>query len=247
MRHLRSSVFRCTPIVVALFAATARADDFISVYGGTAQTHPSNVRAIVPITNTDLTFEHVDWSTNATEQPYYFGLRYTHYFDEWPELGFALDFTHNKAFANLGGAYQVSGFRGGVPVTAAERLSNSFESLAMSHGLNTLTIGPMFRMCLCEDECGDSWVQPYVGVGIGVTRPHVEVQMVGTPSDENYRWGGIAYQAQAGVNVRLTEHLSIFGEYKVTCVPNLDVEIYGGTLRTSALSHHFIIGPSFSW
>jgi lipid A oxidase len=236
----------CVAASMGLAQSTC-ADDFLSIYSGTTQTHPSNVRAIVPLTNTDLTFNHVDWSTNATEQPYYFGARYTHYFDEWPAFGFAVDFTHNKMFSNLAGAYSVSGFRGGVPVTAVERLSSSFEELQMTHGFNTLTVGPMFRLNLCEDECGTSWIQPYFGVGVGLTRPHVEVQMVGLPDTDDYRWGGLAYQAQAGINVRLTSCLSIFAEFKVVCAPTVDVDIYGGTLRTRAVSHHFIIGPAFTW
>ena len=138
--------------------------------------------------------------------------------------------THNKMYANLAGVYPVSGFRNGTPVAATERLSSTFQDLAMSHGMNTWTIGPVYRLSLCEDDCGVSRVQPYVGLGVGVAVPHVEVTLAGTPGDEKYRLGGIAYQAQAGVNFRITDYCSIFAEFKVTCVPNLDVDIFGGSL-----------------
>lgn len=231
-----------------LFAGSLRAEDIFGVYGGTAQTMQSDVRAIVPLTNSDLTFRNIDWATNASEQPYYFGLRYTHYFNEWPAFGISLDLTHNKMFSNLAGATAVSGYRNGVPVSSVERLSSSFQELQMSHGLNTVTIGPMYRVNLCDDDSSDfGRVWPYFGLGIGVARPHVEVQMVGLPGADDYRWGGLAYQAQAGVNVRITECFSIFAEFKAVCVPNLDVDISGGTLRTKALSYHFLFGPAFTW
>lgn len=233
--------------VVVLGATQVRGEDQIAIYGGTAQTHSSDVRFRASIAGTDITYRGVDWRTEAFSDPYYYGLRYTHYFDEWPQLGISIDFTHNKIYANVDGVYDASGFRNGVPVTAAERMSTTFEDVAMSHGLNTLTVGPVYRMFLCEDDCGLSRVQPYVGVGIGVARPHAEVALTGLLRDEGYRWGGAVYQAQVGVNVRLLEHLSIFGEFKVTCVPNIDVDIAGGVLKTRAISHHFLVGPAFTW
>lgn len=237
-------------LLVAILAPCAgdlRAEDQIAIYGGTAQTKPSDVRFRASVAGTDITYRSVDWRTEALNDPYYYGLRYTHYFDERPELGVSIDFTHNKMYANLDSVYEASGFRNGIPVTAAERMSTMFEEVAMSHGLNTLTIGPVYRMFLCEDDSGLSRVQPYIGVGIGLSRPHAEVSLTGVGLDEGYRWGGVVYQAQAGVNVRLHEHFSIFAEWKVTCVPNIDVDIAGGVLKTKAISHHVLIGPAFTW
>lgn len=233
--------------VIGLFVSTCRGEDQIAIYGGTAVTQPSDVRFQAAIAGTDITYRGVDWRTDASSSPWYYGARFTHYFDELPELGVAIDLTHNKMYANVAGVYDASGFRNGIPVTAAERMGTTFEDVAMSHGLNTYTIGPVYRMFLCEDDCGLSRVQPYVGLGIGVARPHAEVTLTGIGRDEGYRWGGPVYQAQIGVNVRLFEHFSIFGEYKVVCVPNIDVDIAGGVLKTKAFSHHFLAGPAFTW
>ena len=52
-----------------------RADDQISIYGGSAQTYSSNVRVIAPSALTDLTVEHVDWRTDAFSNPLYYGFR----------------------------------------------------------------------------------------------------------------------------------------------------------------------------
>jgi hypothetical protein len=45
----------------------------------------------------------------------------------------------------------------------------------------------------------------------------------------------------------LLEHFSIFAETKLVCVPNIDVDIAGGVLKTKSTSLHFLIGPAFTW
>ena len=245
-----SCYLRFFPILAALWTLSptdARAENYLGIYLGASKATQSDVRIIQPFLATDQTFYDVDWSTKSFEDPQYYGLRYTHYFDDMPYFGFMIDYTHDKIYGKLSNVVGVNGTNLGQPVNGFASLSTTFTGLSMSHGLNTVTVGPVARCFLWGDDPYTSIVQPYIGIGVGAAIPHVEVQFVGQPIDESYRWGGIVVEGRAGVNVRVSEHCSIFAEVKVMCIPNLNVDITGGNLQTQARQCSFLFGPALTW
>ena len=70
---------------------------------------------------------------------------------------------------------------------------------------------------------------PYVGVGLGLSIPHVEVAgpAVGGTTTEEYQVTGVAVQALVGVDFAIDENWSVFGELKST-YGQVDADLNGG-------------------
>ncbi|MEL6435817.1 MAG: lipid A oxidase, partial [Pseudomonadota bacterium] len=73
--------------------------------------------------------------------------------------------------------------------------------------------------------------------------PHVEVTRPSGTTFE-YQVGGVAFEALAGVNYKLTERLSVFTEYQFNYSIN-DLEIDSGSrLKTNIVTNAIVAGVS---
>lgn len=218
---------RSTALLMALGALTASgaaAQDFqLSFYGGLQSLPHSVVSGNDPAGTGSFNFT-AGWDGNSLQMPPYYGLRGTWWRSE--TFGVSLDFTHSKAYAD-DGTLAASGF----PV------------LEFTDGINTLTVNALRRF-----PADDRRWTPYVGGGLGVALPHVEVQTTGAaPRTYEYQFGGLAAQFQGGVEYQLNESWSVFGEYQMNYV-DLDVDLTGGgTLSTNLITNAFNIGAGFSF
>ena len=159
------------------------------------------------------------WEAENFEMPPYYGVRATWWMDQMPELGFALDFTHAKASAD--------------PVPAP------FTVLEFTDGVNFLTANVLYRYQT------ESRFTPYGGVGVGVAIPHVEAVVPGVTSTLEYQVTGVAAQAFIGVDTKLTDDWSVFGEYKAGYA-QIDADLNGGgSLETHVISHQFLVGLTY--
>ncbi len=215
---------RVITTLMVIMAAPATAQEFqLSVYGG-LQTLPHSVVEGNDPGGAGVFSFTAGWEGNSFEAPPYYGLRGTWWQNE--TLGFSLDFAHTKAYAD------------------AETLTDSgFPVLEFTDGLNTLTVNALRRFPN-EDR---RWT-PYVGAGVGIAVPHVEVQTTGGSARTfEYQYGGVAAQFQGGIEYELNESWSVFGEYKMNYV-DLDVDLDGGgTLSTNLITNAFNIGAGFSF
>ena len=195
---------------------------------------------------TDLTFHGVSFEGRDFESPPYFGARALWFPSENSHWGFGTEFFHMKMYADTGATVGVSGRRGGLGVNANERIDNTVESFSLSHGLN-YALGDIVY-CWFPGQRGEDFLghlQPYAGVGLGLTIPHVESKVNGTFHEE-YQVHGPGVQALAGVNVVLTRHWGLMFEYKFTYA-NLDsLDIPGGSIEVTPLTHHLVTGVTFS-
>ncbi len=222
----------------AIFVApgVAKAEFLLGIYGGISDTLDSDVDLKAP-GGTDLTLEDVPFDGESFEMPIYYGVRGTYWLNGAPSYGLMLDFTHAKAYADDDDTVDVSGTRGGVPIGGEEAVGATFDQLQFSHGLNTLTLNGLYRHPL-------SWVTPYAGVGVGVSIPHVEVDVAGGSSTEEYQVGGVAAQALAGMEFSLGDRFALFAEYKFSYTP-LDVDLDGGgSLETDLFTNQAMLGLS---
>ena len=113
--------------------------------------------------------------------------------------------------------------------------------IEFTDGLNLVTANALYRF----PQDGGRWT-PYLGAGVGVNIPHVEVTR---PSGKTfgYEFGGVTLQAQAGVDFRITERWSTFVEYKGT-YSKVDVPIDSGDrLKTDIFTNAVNLGVSFHW
>lgn len=190
----------------------------ISVYGG-YQTAPHS-----GVDVSDGLHFTAGWEGKSFVMPPYYGLRGTWWLDDvgMPNVGLTIDFSHTKVYAD------------------AETMASTpgWTHFEFTDGLNVLTANVLYKF-----EPLDAWT-PYVGGGLGVVVPHVEVIR---PSGETfgYQYGGPAAQLQAGVDYRITDNWSAFVEYKFNYAM-VDVAIDSGArLKTNIITNALNIGISY--
>ena len=238
-----NSIFGLTGIYSLCLVAivcfnNAFAETTISLLSGQAWTYNSNVHLRQP-GDTDLTFNDVSWDTNPFEMPPYYAIRVTRWLDSSPDWGVAVDFNHAKMYSDPEQLVQVSGLQSGSPVNGSVRLGDAFSTLEFTDGHNLLTINALRRWQLSER------IHPYLGGGLGVAIPHVEVGTMDGLTYE-YQLAGPAAQWIAGIYFPLGERFSFITEYRLSWAA-LDAKLTnGGSLSTEALTHHLNLGIGFN-
>lgn len=203
-------------------AAPAQAEFELSVYSGWQTAMESDVSGDDPGGVGEFDFA-VDWEGRSFEAPIHYGVRGT-WWRNSGVLGFGVDFNHTKVYA--------------PDATLREQ---GFDSLELTDGLNIITANVMRRFP------GEArrWT-PYVGGGLGVAWPHVDVQTSGGDTFE-YQVTGPAAAWMAGVSFAVTPSWSVFGEYKGTYSQNEAELDSGGTLETDILTNALNLGVSFNF
>ncbi len=161
------------------------------------------------------------WDAENFEAPPYYGVRATWWIETMPEFGLALDFTHAKAAAD--------------PVPAP------FSVLEFTDGVNFLTANLLYRYQT------ESRFTPYGGIGVGLAIPHVEVTVPGVTSTAEYQVTGVAAQAFIGLDTKIVDNWSVFGEYKAGYA-QIDADLNGGgNIDTHVISHQFLLGVTYTF
>ena len=88
--------------------------------------------------------------------------------------------------------------------------------------------------------------KPYVGVGLGSAIPHFE-STVGGRFHGGYQLHGPGVEGLAGLNVALTRHIGLMFEYKFTYANFDSLDIPGGSIEITPLTHHLVTGIAFSF
>ncbi|MEE9375763.1 MAG: outer membrane beta-barrel protein [Rhizobiaceae bacterium] len=196
------------------------AETTLSIYGGANFSPHSRVEYHNSLTNTTTTTA-VGWDGASFKMPPYYGVRATWWLDSAPEFGVALDFTHAKVEA--------------APLPAG------FTTLEFTDGINYLTVNAMYRW-----DMGNGFT-PYVGLGAGLTIPHVEVEAPGILQGRTFEYQvtGLAAQALAGVSYQFDDNWSMFGEIK-TNYGVVNARLFGGdTLKTNIINNQVIFGFTY--
>jgi lipid A oxidase len=225
-------------LALAAGSNPAAAEFQIGVYGGISESFDSDVTVVQP-NGTNLTLYDVPWDGKSFESPPYWGVRGIYWFDANPSWGVMIDYNHAKIYSDLGATVQVKGTRDGVALNGTDRVSNTFDILEFTDGLNEIYLGGTYRW---QHE---RWT-PYVGLGVGLSVPHVEVRRAGsTVKTLEYQATGVAVEGLVGVEYRITPRVSAFGDYKLSFSSN-DADLNGGgTLETDVWTNHFILGLSY--
>lgn len=232
-------VFQGCLVLLCCQAQIAMAEFEASLYLGKSSSQDSDVSLSLP-NNTHLTFHNVGWDDRSFENPVYYGARIVYWLPRARSWGLGVDFTHAKIYADLNASVRVSGVRTGTPVDTREPLRNSFSDLAMSHGLNQLTVNVLYRWR--HRERGG--LAPYVGAGVGLAYPHVEVTTGGNTTDE-YQLAGWVVGGLAGIKYEFGNDIAAFGEFKLSYTDVHANLMGGGDLDTSVWTQHFNMGISY--
>jgi lipid A oxidase len=200
-------------------AAPALAETELSFYMGAQDAPHSRVTGSDPGGVGDFSFS-ADWLGKSFDMPPYYGVRATWWRTE--RLGFGIEINHAKVYAS-----------------EATKAASGFSVLEMTDGLNIVTANVMYRW----PQEGRRWT-PYVGGGLGVAVPHVEVTSAGGSVFE-YQLTGPAAAAIAGVSYSLGEKWAVFGEYKATYSMNKMDLGSGGTMETNIVTNAVNLGVAF--
>ena len=163
----------------------------------------------------------VAWDGETFKMPPYFGLRATWWLDNHPNWGLAIDNVHAKI--------------------AASPMPDGFTTLEFTDGVNMLTGNLHYRFL------NASRLTPYAGVGVGFTMPHVEVtNTAGTSHTFEYQFGGPAVQVLVGLETRINDRWSVFGELKLARFW-IDADLSGGgSLSTDITSRQIAAGVTYT-
>jgi lipid A oxidase len=172
------------------------------------------------IVHSTLGEDTVGWLGKSFEMPPYWGLRATTWRND--RFGYGVEFNHAKVYADNPSAY-------------------GYDVLEMTDGINILTANVWRRW-----QTDSRWT-PYVGAGIGVAIPHVEVQPTGEELTFGYQLTGPAAQLVAGAAWELNAKWSVFGEYKGTWSSHVMDLDSGGTLKTDIITNALNLGLSYKF
>lgn len=239
-------------------AATGDFDLTFAGYSGVPYTYPSDVEFKKTGLH-DFTVHDVPWEGRPFRNPIYYGARFVGFGGS--RFGAMLDFTHSKAIARLSEEAAFTGTLNGAPAPERAVLSEVFKKLEASHGHNMLTLNGLLRLPRFGVR-----LQPYVGIGAGVSLPHSEIGFANAEQRTyEYQMAGPVAQTLFGLEVR-TDRMVYFLEYKFTWAPYtmplserdgswLPLDLWkqfqnwmsgqeppGGTARTTFISHQGIFG-----
>lgn len=211
------------PIILAAFAASASpvaAEVELSLYGGIQGAPASDITIRGDDSIVDADFSQA-WEGRPFEAPPYYGIRVTQW--QSPSFGYGLDFTHNKVYPK------------------DDALPDGFDRLEFTDGLNTLTANAYYRWNGAFGE-----ITPYVGGGVGITVPHVEV-ITPTSRTFGFQYTGPAATVIAGASMPINDRWSVFGEYKGTFTSNEGDLDTGGTIETDIFTNALNVGVTFNF
>ena len=162
----------------------------------------------------------VKWLGKSSAMPPYYGLRATWWkSDKW---GFGVEINHAKVYA-------------------ANKAALGYDTLEFTDGLNLITANVFRRF----PNAGR--FTPYVGVGLGIAVPHVEIERVGESKTFEYQLTGPAVILVAGASYEINDKWSIFAEYKGSYSMNKAKVDAGGTLTTNIVTNALNLGVSYSF
>ncbi|MCC1494688.1 outer membrane protein [Cognatishimia sp. F0-27] len=209
-------------IIAAAGASPAQAEMEVSLYSGWQTAPHSRVDGDYPGGGSFDAL--IGWEGRSFDMPPYYGLRGTWWRNE--TLGFGIEFTHSKVYA-----------------PDDEKTVLGFSALEFTDGLNILTVNVMRRW---PEKWGTA--TPYIGGGIGIAFPHVDVEYrPGGSKTFEYQLTGPAARIMAGISYPLTERLSVFGEYQFTYSSNSAELDGGGSLNSEIKTNALNIGLSLKF
>ena len=201
--------------------AIARAEVELSFYGG-VQSAPHSV---VTVTGDPLIPDEeftAGWDGLSFAAPPHYGIRATWWQDS--NYGFGVELNHAKVYAD-----------------DETRAANGYDVLEFTDGLNILTVNGFRRW-----QDGFAGFTPYLGAGIGVSVPHVEVTKDGSETF-GYQLTGPAVAWMAGATYPINDRWSVFGEYKGTYSINSADLDSGGTLESNIITNSINFGVGFNF
>jgi lipid A oxidase len=216
-------------------AGPARADWMAAAYLGGATTQSNTLTLQQPALGTRAVLTNVEYASRSFESPLYYGVRLTRYFGR---LGIEGELVHLKAYARPDRPVGVSGTLDGAQINATVPFGSAVERFSASHGLNYVLVNAVLRHRTGTGASPRAWVEARAGGGIAI--PHGESR-IAEVDQEQYEFGGAAFDVAAGAQIRIARQLYATADYKLTTsAPSISVA--SGTISGRFTSHHLTAG-----
>ncbi|MBR9650228.1 outer membrane protein [Thalassovita aquimarina] len=218
-----SRLLSTTSALILCTAGAVSAETQISLYGGWQTSPHSRVTGTLPagVTYPGSFSKSIGWDGKSFTMPPYYGARVT--FWQGGNWGWGVELSHDKAYAG-------------------SDMSPEFTRLEFTDGHNILTVNYMKRWPGKWDK-----FTPYVGAGVGIAVPHVDITPAGGQHTYEYQYTGPAARLTAGASYQLNDRWGLFGEYQFTISDN-DVDLTGGgDLHTRIITNALNVGVSFAF
>ena len=212
---------RFIALLALVVALPAQAETELSFYTG-YQTAPHS--RVEGSDNTGSFNFLATWEGRPFEAPPYYGIRATFWRSE--RLGFGVEFNHAKVY-----------------LEDDQRVAEGFENFELTDGINILTANVFYRW---PGQWANERLTPYVGGGLGLSIPHVDVERNGQETFE-YQLTGPAAMWVAGVKYDINDTWAVFTEYKGTYTSNKADLTGGGSFETNIVTNALNVGVSYSF
>jgi lipid A oxidase len=194
--------------------SVALAESEFGIYGGLQGSPHSTVENTSTKSNPGSLF--TGWKGESFSFPIYIGMRYTHWLDD--QWGYSLNYVHTKAIST-------------------DQAKNGYTRLEFTDGANPVTVLAMRRFTYRE-------VKPYVGAGLGISVPHVEVQWSGSTKTFEYQYGGPVATVVAGFSYPYNDKWSVFTDFQMHYM-KINAAIDSGRLKTNLITNALNVGVSY--
>ena len=228
-KSLRKAL-KCSAVAGGLVLATggvmaqSGSQSEVSLYTGANAAPHSSVKFSGAATSygvADGSYSTEGWETKSFGNPVYWGFRYTYWPTASSQWGYGVDINHSKLYAKQ------------MPHANISRLE-------FSDGMNTLMANLYRRYPGVQSLWGG---EPYWGVGLGISYPHVEVTSATNRTFE-YQYTGFAAQAMVGLRYSINDKWLAFGELRTQYIP-MEADLDGGgKLEVDFINNHFSLGVS---
>lgn len=217
------------------------AENIALIYTGSSFTRNSDLRITQPGAGTNTSIRDVEWGADPFKSAPYYGLRLLHFFEQQPNWGIGLDYTHYKMYAKTDRTTQVSGTWKGTAVNANAPIDQYVQHFELSHGVNMLSIIGVYRWASAADR-----LRPYLGAGLAYYVPHSENTVDNRSYETGYESSGAGYQLLGGAHYQLTNRVGIFAEAKFNS-GTAEVDISDGKAETPLRTFHVLTGLSLNF
>lgn len=226
-------------LFVAVVGAPARGEVSLALFLGGAEIPEADLH-VRRANDTDVVFADALWRDASFTDPPYYALRHTRWFVGRPRWGVAVGLTHAKAILDASAVTPARGVIEGRPVASAVAPAEAVEQFAMTHGLNSVTLGILHRWQPgVESRLGAvTWI---AGVDAGAVVPHVEARVDGIPT-RGYQLAGWTVEAIAGLEAPMDEHIGFTLEARLARADITVDDHPGGDLTTELLLPQLAVG-----
>lgn len=219
----QTTLFAAGLLTVAALATPAAAEFELNLYSGYQTSPHSRIDGTYPAPIAGPFSALIGWEGKSFSMPPYYGARATWWRSE--NWGFGLELTHAKVYAPAG-----------------EMAAAGFDRLEFTDGMNIVTVNATRRW---KNQWGD--FTPYVGAGVGLAIPHVDVTPTGGPQTFGYQMTGPAARLTAGTSYEINDRWSVFGEYQFTWSDHEADLNGGGDLSTTIYTNAVNVGVGFKF